>query len=136
MLRFTAAAARLRADVFFFPAVSSYFPLPPRQRSVVCFHDTIAEAHPRLIFPDARSRLAWTAKCRLALWQAARVMTVSEASARSLRERFGVSPHRIDVVSEAADPRFHVLTERSAIARTLSRYGIPSHNRTCCMSAA
>src|SRR5688572_28199186 len=51
MLSLSAAVARAKFDLFFFPAVYSYFPLLPGTRCVVCFHDTIAERHPALTFP-------------------------------------------------------------------------------------
>ena len=45
-----AASKQLRADLLFEPAVYASFPLWPGTRSVVCFHDTIAESFPRLVF--------------------------------------------------------------------------------------
>ena len=75
--RMARAAARVPADLFFFPAVYSYFPMLRRIPTVVTFHDAIAESHPRLIFPGARARLFWTAKTWLALRQASRILTVS-----------------------------------------------------------
>ena len=119
MLAFTLAARRARPDVFFFPAVYSYFPLPLRLRSVVCFHDTIAEDFPELVFPNRTSRWAWGAKVRLALWQATRIMTISAASRASLMRHFGVKPDEIDVVTEGPSPGFGVLDDRERVRATL-----------------
>lgn len=125
MLAFTRASRRLPLDLFFFPAVYSYFPLPPGRRSVVCFHDVIAETYPELVFPNRRNRWAWTAKVRLALWQATRLMTVSEASKQGIIDTFGVSPERVDVITEGADPRFQVLEDRRPVAELLDRIDVP-----------
>jgi glycosyltransferase involved in cell wall biosynthesis len=105
--RFRRTVERLDVDVFFFPAVYSYFPLPRRIPQVVCFHDTIAEDHPALIFDSAWERLAWWVKVRSARRAARRFMTVSHASKRRLMDRFHLAPDRIDVVSEGASDTFH-----------------------------
>jgi alpha-1,3-rhamnosyl/mannosyltransferase len=109
MLSLSRAVAKAKFDLFFFPAVYSYFPLLSRTPCVVCFHDTIAERHPELTFPTKRNALFWNLKSRLAKLQSARVMTVSEASAWDLSLVLGVPRERIDVVTEAADPVFRVV---------------------------
>ncbi len=106
MLRLSRAVKQARFDLFFFPAVYSYFPLLSRTPCVVCFHDTIAERHPELTFPSKRNAIFWNLKSRLAKLQATRVMTVSEASAWDLSMMLGIPRARIDVVTEAADPIF------------------------------
>ena len=106
MLRLSRAVVKAKFDLFFFPAVYSYFPLLARTPCVVCFHDTIAERHPELTFPTRKNALFWNLKSRLAKLQATRVMTVSEASAWDLSLVLGVPRERIDVVTEAADPIF------------------------------
>jgi glycosyltransferase involved in cell wall biosynthesis len=124
-LAFTRAARRARAELVFEPAVYSYFPLRPGQRSVVCFHDTIAESFPRLVFPDRRSEWAWRAKSWLAARQATRVMTVSAASRDALAAAYRLPPGRIDVVTEGADARFRPAGDRAALERDLARLGVP-----------
>jgi glycosyltransferase involved in cell wall biosynthesis len=91
----------------------------------VCFHDTIAEDHPELVFPDRAGRWAWRAKTRLALWQATRVMTISEASRQSLASRYGLSPDRIDLVTEGPSPLFLAEPTPEAVRATLVRLGLP-----------
>lgn len=126
MLAFTLAAWRLRPDVLFYPAVYSFFPAPPATRTVVCFHDTIAESHPGLVFPDRRSRWSWAAKVRLALWQATRLMTVSEASRTALVERFHLDPGCIDLVTEGPGAAFVPQADSRARTAALQRLGIPT----------
>lgn len=125
MLRFSRAVARERPDVFFFPSVYSYFPLPPRQRAVVTVHDAIAERYPELTLPSARARLFWTAKVRLALWQARVVLTVSSFAAREIEQMLGVAPGRIRVAEEAPAAAYRPSADRALIADTAERYGVP-----------
>ena len=128
MLRLGLAVARARLDVFFFPAVYSYFPLVAPVPSVVCFHDCIAERFPELTFPTARNRRLWQAKTELARRQCRRAMTVSRASARDLQEILRIPPHRIDVVTEAADPIFRP-SDRQLGAAVRAELGVPADRR-------
>lgn len=102
-------AARRNFDVFFFPAVYSYFPLLSRTPTVVAFHDTIAERFPKLVFPTLKNQLLWRAKVRLARLQADRLMTVSEASARDIQTFLDVPRGRIDVITEGPSPIFRTI---------------------------
>jgi len=70
MFRLSRAVWRAHPDVFFFPSVYTYFPLPPGQRAVVTVHDAIAERFPKLTMPTPRARLFWKLKVGLALRQA------------------------------------------------------------------
>ena len=125
MLRFSAAVARERPDVFFFPSVYSYFPLPPGQRAVVTVHDAIVERYPELTLPTAQARLFWTAKVRLALWQARVVLTVSAFAAREIEEMLGVPRRRIRVTEEAPAPAYRPTADPAMVAATAERYGVP-----------
>jgi glycosyltransferase involved in cell wall biosynthesis len=129
MWAFTRAARRLNPDVFFFPAVYSFFPVPRRLPTVVCFHDTIAESFPELVFGNWRNRLAWRMKVWLALRRANRLMTVSKASRDSLATRFRVPSERIDVVTEAPSPVFQVLDDWQRIDDVLQRTEVPRDRR-------
>ena len=119
VLRLGRAVARAKFDVFYFPAVYAYFPVPSRVPCVVTFHDAIAERFPHLTFPTRRNALLWRGKTELAKLQAKRAMTVSEASAEDLRTVLGIHPSRIDVVTEGPDPIFRPLddTERARAIR-------------------
>ena len=125
MLRLSRAVARERPDVFFFPSVYSYFPLRPGQRAVVTVHDAIAERFPELTLPTARARLFWSAKVRLALWQARVVLTVSSFAAREIEQVLGVPRHRIRVAEEAPAPAYQPGATDAAVAATAERYGVP-----------
>jgi glycosyltransferase involved in cell wall biosynthesis len=103
-LRLVRAVRGARLDVFLFPSMLTYLPLPGVP-CVVGVHDTIAEQHPRLTFPQRRSRFLWRLKGTVATRTAARVFTVSAASHAALVER-GHDPDALAVVPEAPDPVF------------------------------
>lgn len=114
MLSMGRALAAERADVLFFPAIYSWVPVPSRTPSVVTLHDAIPERFPRLVFPTRANELLWRAKSKAARVSAARILTVSQASAKELMAVLGVPAHRIDITSEAADPVFQ---RRDGISR-------------------
>ena len=62
MLAMGRAVARARLDLIYFPATYSFFPVWNVQRVVVTMHDTLALAHPELVFPTWQGRLAWALK--------------------------------------------------------------------------
>ncbi len=126
LMRLSRAAAHLDVDLFFFPAVYSFFPLTKRVATVVTFHDSIAEDHPALVFPGARARLFWTLKCAVARRQADRMLTVSQAARARLAQRFNVAEGVIHVVPEAAGRAFCRLDENASIDTLLARYGLPA----------
>ncbi len=119
------AARRAKFDVFFFPAVYSYFPILARVSCVVCYHDTTAERLPELLFPNRLNYRLWQAKTALARWQTTRAMTVSQASAIDLEKILRFPKNRIDLVTEAADPIFRIIEDPTVVARALARYAIP-----------
>lgn len=120
--RMTAGLRRARADVAFFPASYSYFPVvgPP---VVVTVHDAIAERLPHLTLAGRADRVRWRIKQRLALRQSRAVITVSEASARAIRETLGVPGDRVHVIGEAAAPVFRALPADEIRAR-LAPFGV------------
>ena len=95
------ALASAAADCIFFPTVYTYVPVMTRIPVVVGIHDVIPERLPDDVFPTARSRWLWTIKVRAALFQAARVMTVSRHARAGILELLGVHPSRIRIVPEA-----------------------------------
>jgi glycosyltransferase involved in cell wall biosynthesis len=122
VLRMTAGLRRARADVAFFPASYSYFPvLGPSV--VVTVHDAIAERLPHLTLAGRRDRLRWRIKQAMALRQADAVLTVSNASQEAIVETLGVRRERIRVIREAPDPAFQVLPAVQVRAR-LERLGV------------
>lgn len=126
---FTRAVSEQPMDVMFFPAVYSWFPVPFKLKNVVTLHDAIAEHFPALIFPDRKSRWLWSLKMKLARWQASRIMTVSNAAKKEIVEYLGVKPGVIDVVSEAADPRFKPVDDAEVCAAARQRAGLPAESR-------
>ncbi|HXG86390.1 MAG TPA: glycosyltransferase family 1 protein [Pyrinomonadaceae bacterium] len=115
---------RHKMDVFFFPAVYSYFPIFNRTKIVVTIHDVIADHHPELIFPDAKSKFFWKAKQNAAIRQANLIATVSEYSKRQIVEYFRLPESRLRIISEAARPVFKVLPSGAEMNETLARHGL------------
>ena len=124
MLGMAMAARSLAPDVFFYPAVYSYYPLPARRPTVVCFHDTIPERFPDLIFPTRMNFRFWQAKCWVAKKLATRVMTVSETSAEDLSEILSIDRSRIDTITEGADPVFHPIDDPERLSACRARIGV------------
>jgi glycosyltransferase involved in cell wall biosynthesis len=118
-------ARQVQCDVFFFPAVYSYYPMLARTPCVVCYHDTTAERLPKLLFPARRNHWLWRVKTRLARLQTTRAMTVSQASAIDLERMLRIPRDRIDVVTEAANPIFRVLDSPAAATAARARHGVP-----------
>lgn len=117
-------------DLFYFPAVYSYFPVAGRMPCMVTFHDAIAETMPKLIFRTRRSRWFWHMKCRAAARRSVCVMTVSQASKSDLMRAFGLPAERVRVVSEAAAAVFRPIDHADAgRAGVLRKYGLEPNGR-------
>ena len=129
LVRLARAARRLDCDVFFYPAVYSYYPLLARRPTVICYHDTIPERFPDLVFPRRRNRLLWRAKTWAGKLQATRVMTISEASAADLTRILGIRRERIDMITEGPDPVFRRIDDRAAMSALRQAHGIPGTAR-------
>ncbi len=122
------AIARAGLDLVYFPASYSFVPVWGVKRVVVTLHDTLALAHPELVFPGGRGRLAWKAKEHAAVALADRVVTVSEAARRDLIAWFGLAVGRVRVVTEGPDPVFRPRDEPAGI-EALRRHGIDPTRR-------
>jgi glycosyltransferase involved in cell wall biosynthesis len=125
----TRQAMRHDLDVFWFPAVYSYFPLLNRARVVLTIHDMIPEQHPEAVFPNTRLRRFWQMKRALAVWQSDLIVTVSEHSKRQIVAYCRVPEHAVRVVTEAPDPVFAPKTRDEAMGKALWRYGIAPGDR-------
>jgi len=123
--RMARAAARVPADVLFFPAVYSFFPVLRRVPTLVTFHDAIAESHPALVFPGARSRLFWKAKTWMARRQADRMATVSAHARTRIAAAFGRAESSIDVIPEGPADVFRPIRDLRARNAVLDRYRLP-----------
>jgi alpha-1,3-rhamnosyl/mannosyltransferase len=129
MLTMSRAAASLRADLFFFPASYSFYPILSRVPKLVCIHDTIPERFPDLIFPTKRNFRLWQIKTWLAKTQARRVLTVSETSATDISAMLGIPRGRIDVTTEGAEDLFRPRTDAVTLAAARARHGLAEDDR-------
>jgi glycosyltransferase involved in cell wall biosynthesis len=84
----------------------------------------IADHHPELIFPDAKSKLFWKLKQRMAIRQADIIATVSEFSKKEIVDYFHLPESRIRIISEAARPVFKVLPRNNGFFPALAKYHI------------
>ncbi len=125
LLRMSRAVSRIKPDVFFFPAVYSYYPVFGGIPTAITFHDAIAENHPGLIFPGLKSRFLWNIKTRLALRRADTLLTVSNTARRQIASAFNYPESKIHVALEGVAPSFRPIDDRNAILDSLRRYGIP-----------
>jgi glycosyltransferase involved in cell wall biosynthesis len=116
-------------DLFFFPAVYSYFPILNRLKIVVAFHDMTTERYPRKIFPNKKLMLFWKLKQYLAIRQAHLIIAVSQYSKEEIIKFCRVSESQVNVVSEAANEVFKVLPHDKNILNILHRYGINPADR-------
>ena len=123
------AAASLRADLFFFPASYSFYPILSRVPKLVCIHDTIPERFPDLIFPTKRNFRLWQIKTWLAKTQARRVLTVSETSATDIAAMICIPRGRIDVTTEGAEDLFRPKTDALTLAAARARHGLAEDDR-------
>ena len=129
MWAFSAAIAKTPLDLFFFPSVYSFVPLPPRHVPlIVGIHDTIAELFPAQVFNSARARLFWTIKTQLAVRQAARILTVSEHAKQGVQKHFGIPAAKIRVTHEAAAAAFLPMTE-AAVCRARTQFDLAPGER-------
>lgn len=115
-----------KIDVFFFPAVYSYFPIFNRAKIVLTLHDVIADHHPELIFPNTKSKIFWKLKQKVAIRQADLVATVSEYSKREIIDYFGLPESKLRIISEAARPVFRVVPTNNGFCDALAKYQLSS----------
>lgn len=116
-------AADAGFDVYFYPAVFSYYPLPSRTPCVVCYHDATAERFPKLIFPSRLNAFLWSVKTAAARLQSTRAMTISRSSARDLETILGIPADKIDVITEGPDAAFKPLAVDRAAVRAKFEIG-------------
>ncbi|MEQ1764110.1 MAG: glycosyltransferase family 1 protein [Pyrinomonadaceae bacterium] len=124
LLAMSRAVFQHKLDVFFFPAVYSYFPIFNRTKVVLTIHDVIADHNPQLVFPNKKLAFFWKLKQNIAVRQAHLLLTVSEHSKRQISEFFGMSESRIEVVTEGARPAFRVLPGDDTKFEILRKYGL------------
>lgn len=86
--------------------------------------DVIAERFPQYVFNSPRARLFWNLKTRVAIWQATRILTVSEHARRGIQDYFHLPPEKIRVTHEAPAAAFHPITNRAKIHAAFERIGV------------
>ena len=128
MLAFGRAIARSGCDLVYFPASYSFVPVWGVKRVVVTMHDTLAIAHPELVFPGGKGRLAWKAKEHAAVAWADRIVTISEASRRDLIAWFRLPEDRVRVVTCGPESAFRPQSGPEGV-EILRRYGVDPDRR-------
>lgn len=111
-----------KIDIFFSPAVYSYFPIFNRTKIIVTLHDVIADHHPELIFPNKKSHLFWRLKQNIAIRQASLILTVSENAKEQIIEYFNLPESRLRVITEAARSVFTILPHDEKMNEALQRH--------------
>ncbi len=129
MLAIGRSMARAKLDLVYFPATYSFVPVWNVGRVVVTMHDTLALAHPQLVFPSRKGRLAWMLKEHVAARWADRIVTVSETSRNALRDWFRLPNSRFCVVNEGPDSVFRQVDDPAETDRILESYGLGPSSR-------
>lgn len=118
------AASRAHLDLMYFPASYSFFPVWNVGKVVVTLHDTLALAHPELVFSNWKGRMAWAVKEHAAVRWANQIVTVSQAARSDLIAWFGLPPDRVSVVPEGPEDVFRPIAKDEACSTVLRKYGI------------
>ncbi len=118
------AASKSRLDLMYFPASYSFFPVWNVPRVVVTMHDTLALAHPGLVFPSWKGRFAWAVKEHAAVMWADRIATVSWSARRDLLTWFGLPESRIVVIPEGPERVFRPIAPGRKSDEVLGRFGV------------
>ncbi|MEX5214722.1 MAG: glycosyltransferase family 4 protein [Nitrospiraceae bacterium] len=118
------AVAREPIDLFFFPAVYSYFPIMNRCKIVVTIHDMIADHHPEHVFPNWKAKCFWKLKQRVALLQAHSILTVSNHAKQQIVTYFRIPESRVATTTEGPTHAFVHLPFSDRTAEILSRIGL------------
>jgi len=116
-------------DLFYFPSVTSFFPMRGPVKVVITIHDAIPQRYPELIFRHWRNQLLWRLKVRWAMWQASLITTVSETAKQDNMKELSLTEGRVKVVPDAVSAAFHPLSERSQLRQTVAKYGIANNDR-------
>jgi glycosyltransferase involved in cell wall biosynthesis len=120
---------RHNVDVFFFPAVYSYFPILNRTKIIVTIHDVIADNNSELIFPNSKSKFFWKLKQNAAVRQSDLILTVSDYSKQQIGEYFNLPKSHLRVINEGSRSTFKVLSSNGAMRKMLNFYQInPNEN--------
>ncbi len=125
----TQAVRKQPVEMFFFPAVFSYFPILNRTKVLVTIHDVIADHHPETVFTSQKLKLFWQAKERLAVRQADLILTVSEYSKEQIVEYFKLPESRVRAITEGPSRIFNAVPRSQIGEVILRRYGLAADSR-------
>ena len=126
MLRFGRAVSAQDADVFFFPAPYTFFPILDKTPMVICIHDAMTEAKPEWFFSNLAAQWRWKIKLWLARKQANKIICPSEQARNDVSQAFGLPVSSIERIDEAAAPGFAPLDDSQTIQQVTKRYSISS----------
>ncbi len=93
-------------------------------KSVVTIHDLIHERFPALY--SRADVLIYRKKFRHACAHADRIIAVSQQTMRDIRDFYGVSPEKVEVVYQSAHPRFEESCSPEATEKVREKYQLPS----------
>src|SRR6185436_10123435 len=111
---------RIGADVVHF--TNGMVPIASPVPTVVTIHDMSLTMFPR--FHPARRIWLNRPLVDLAATHADAIITVSESAKRDIVRLYGVEPHRVHVVHEAAAPAFRLIRELVELRRVRQRYDL------------
>ena len=121
-MRAQRALDAVRPDVAHF--TNGMMPIGSPVATIVTIHDMSLRLYPQC--HPVRRLLLNRPLMRLAIRQAAAIVTVSDSARRDLLRFHGIPANRVSVVHEAASPAFRPIDDRVWIDRVRSRYGLPS----------
>ena len=116
-------------DIFWFPAVYSWFPVRRGVPTIVTFHDAIAEHFTQLVLPQLRGRLLWNLKVWLAKRSARHIATVSETAREEIIRYLHIPSEKISVIFEAANARFAPVNDAGERRAAREQLGLPADKR-------
>ncbi len=120
----TRAVFKQKLDLFFFPAIYSFFPILNRIPIAITIHDMIPEDHPEAVFPNKRRLFFWKMKELAALRQADIVVTVSNYSKQQILRYCRLKESRVRVITEAPGEAFLELPQNQDMKQVLRSYGL------------
>ncbi len=116
-------------EIFFFPAIYSYFPVLNHTKVVVTIHDMTPAKFAKAVFPNRKLQFFWNLKQWLALRQADRIVTVSEYSRKQIMEHLRLPESKVQVVTEGPGDAFRLLPCDEERVRILAKFNLNPQDR-------
>lgn len=121
-MRAARALDAIRPDVAHF--TNGMIPIGSPVSTIVTIHDMSLRLYPRC--HPVRRLLLNRPLMRVAIRQAASIVTVSDSARSDLLRLHGVPADRVSVVHEAASPSFRPITDRAELDRVRAHYRLPA----------